>query len=203
MAPGGVAGPERISLSAPTRYGRQSLEETLSHRRSVRRYDTRALTWEELGQMMWAAQGTTSEEGFRTAPSAGALYPLERYAVVAGGVYRYDPANHAVIKTADGDRRERLYEAALRQEAVRQAPALFVLAAVYERTAAKYGQRAERYVHLETGHAAQNLLLQADALGLGAVPIGAFHDEQVQSAIGLPTEQQPLYLIPVGALSTD
>jgi SagB-type dehydrogenase family enzyme len=92
-----------------------------------------------------------------------------------------------------------LYEAALRQESVRQSPAVFIVAAVYERTEQKYGtERGPRYVHMEAGHAAQNLLLEAVALGLGAVPIGAFQDEEIQQALGLPADHQPLYLIPVG-----
>jgi SagB-type dehydrogenase family enzyme len=175
------------------------LEEALTRRRSVREYSDQPLTTAELGQLLWAAQGTTSERGFRTAPSAGALYPLEIYLLTARGVFHYDPQHHQLRLTSQDDARASLYQAALQQEPVRAAPAVFVLAAVYARTAQKYGQeRSPRYVHLEAGHAAQNLLLEATALGLGAVPIGAFHDQQVQKAVGLPADHQPLYLIPVG-----
>jgi SagB-type dehydrogenase family enzyme len=121
------------------------------------------------------------------------------YVTTTDGIFHYQPYDHQLLVVSPKDARERLYQAALKQEPVRQAPAVFILTAVYERTAAKYGaERSPRYVHLEAGHAAQNLLLEAAALGLGAVPIGAFHDEEIQKALGLPVDHQPLYLIPVG-----
>jgi len=186
-------------LPPPALSGPVSLEEALALRRSVRTFDDAPLAIEELAQLLWAAQGITRQQGYRTAPSAGALYPLELYLVTAGGTFHYEPQAHHLLVLDRDDRRPDLYEAALRQEPVRQAPAVFVLTAVYERTLQKYGpERSPRYVHLEAGHAAQNLLLQAAALGLGAVPIGAFHDEQVQQALNLPAAHQPLYLIPAG-----
>jgi SagB-type dehydrogenase family enzyme len=141
----------------------------------------------ELGQLLWAAQGITSDRGLRTAPSAGALYPLELYAAVPEGVFRYEPHEHQLVSISSQDLREGLKNAALGQEPVGQAPAVFILTAVYQRTAVKYGtERGPRYVHLEAGHAAQNLLLEAVALGLGAVPIGAFDEKAVQGVLGLP-----------------
>jgi SagB-type dehydrogenase family enzyme len=176
------------------------LEEALAQRRSVRIFGDRPLSDTELGQLLWAAQGITSERGFRTAPSAGARYPLEVYAITPEGVYHYEPEAHQLVATAPGDRQPALYEAALEQDAVGTAPVVVVIAAVYERMERKYGaERTPRYVHLEAGHAAQNLLLQATALGLDAVPIGAFHDDEVQAALDLPADHAPLYLIPVGA----
>jgi SagB-type dehydrogenase family enzyme len=186
-------------LPPPALSGETSLEEALVRRRSVRDFDAQPLTSGELGQLLWAAQGITHERGFRTAPSAGALYPLEVYVATADGVFHYRPQGHQLLATSPQDAREDLYEAALKQEAVRQAPAVFIVTAAYERTAKKYGaERSPRYVHLEAGHAAQNLLLEAAALGLGAVPIGAFYDEEIQKALGLPTDHEPLYLIPLG-----
>lgn len=186
-------------LPPPTLSGETSLEEALVRRRSVREFDTQPLTSGELGQLLWATQGITHEQGFRTAPSAGALYPLEVYVATTDGVFHYQPHGHQLLVTSPQDTREKLYQAALKQEPVRQAPAVFIVTAVYERTAKKYGaERSPRYVHLEAGHATQNLLLEAAALGLGAVPIGAFHDEEIQKALGLPSDHQPLYLIPVG-----
>lgn len=186
-------------LPPPTLSGETSLEEALVRRRSVRKFGTQPLTSGELGQLLWAAQGITHQRGLRTAPSAGALYPLEMYVVTTDGVFHYQPHGHQLLVTGPQDTREKLYQAALHQEPVRQAPAVFIVTAVYERTAKKYGtERSPRYVHLEAGHAAQNLLLEAAALGLGAVPIGAFHDEEIQKALGLPSDHQPLYLIPVG-----
>jgi SagB-type dehydrogenase family enzyme len=178
-----------------------TLEEALAKRRSVRQFSGEALTMEELGQLLWAAQGITHPSGLRTAPSAGALYPLEVYAVTPDGAYHYEPQGHRLALQVAGDTRAALYDAALKQSAVGEAPAVIVIAAVYARTAEKYGEeRSPRYVHLEAGHAAQNILLQAVALELGAVPIGAFFDEQVKKALALPKDQQPLYLIPIGHL---
>lgn len=179
--------------------GSLSLEEALARRHSVREYTDESLTLAELGQLLWAAQGITRPPGYRTAPSAGALYPLEVYAITSEGVYHYHPEEHDLSLHHPGDVRPALYAAALRQEAVLKAPAVFVITGVYERTEQKYGEeRSPRYVHLEAGHAAQNLLLQAVALDLGAVPIGAFMDDQVMEVLSLPDDHQPLYLIPVG-----
>ena len=204
-APGTASGPtananaELIELPPPVFNSEMTLEEALGSRRSVREYSDQPLTITELGQLLWAVQGATNERGFRTAPSAGALYPLEIYLLTAGGVFHYDPQHHQLRLSGQDDARAALHQAALQQEPVLRAPAVFVLAAVYARTTQKYGdERSPRYVHMEAGHAAQNLLLEATALGLGAVPIGAFHDQQVQKAIGLPADHQPLYLIPVG-----
>ncbi len=186
-------------LPPPAVSGDKSLEEVLAQRHSVRKFGDQPLTMAEIGQLLWAAQGITHGNSGRTAPSAGALYPLELYVATAEGVFHYDPANHRLLLTGQGDPRANLYRAAGRQDSVRQAPAVFIVAAVYERTATKYGpERTPRYVHLEAGHAAQNLLLQAVALGLGAVSVGAFDDGEVQQALGLPTDHEPLYLIPVG-----
>ena len=194
----GTSDERAIPLPEPRVVGETSLEETLAARRSVRRFAPTALTWEEIGQLLWAVQGITRDWGARTAPSAGALYPLEVYVATVEGVYRYLPAGHMRAVVSEGDLRQALWEVSLKQDAVQQAPAVFIVAAVYERTSAKYGDRAARYVHLEAGHAAQNLLLEAVALGLGAVPIGAFYDRKVQDVLRLPRDHEPLYLIPVG-----
>ena len=193
-----------VTLPAPTLQGRMSLEETLAQRGSVRQYADRPLSQAELGQLLWAAQGITSSGGLRTAPSAGARYPLELYVVLPEGVYHYQPQGHRLDLHLAGDQRAALHAVTLRQDAVLQAPAILVVAAVYGRTAERYGaERTPRYVHMEVGHAAQNVLLQAVALGLGAVPVGAFYDRDVQQTLALPAEQEPLYLIPVGMLVED
>lgn len=190
--------PEEMALPEPRLKGEMSLEETLAQRRSVRSFTEEQLTMEEISQLLWAAQGITALWGGRTAPSAGALYPLEVYVATANGLYHYMPQEHKVISESQDDLRLKLWEAGLKQDAIREAPAVFVITAVYERTAKKYGDRAERYVKLEAGHACQNILLQAVALDLGAVPIGAFYDDQVQATLSLSTDREPLYLIPVG-----
>lgn len=188
-----------VALPAPRTHGPLSVEETMLKRRSMREFKDTPLTLAELGQLLWAAQGMTHPAGLRTAPSAGALYPLEVYAVTREATYRYDPAAHQLIVHARGDLRRPLYTVALMQDSILQAPVTIVITAVYARTAKKYGEeRTPRYVALEVGHAAQNVLLQAVALDLGAVPIGAFLDDQVQQVLALPRDHQPLYLIPVG-----
>ncbi len=195
---------ERIRLPKPEADGELSVEQAIRQRRSVREFRRRGLSLADVSQLLWSAQGETSRDEYRAAPSAGALYPLEFY-VVAGdvdglvpGVYRYRPGRHDLVRTAAADRREELAAAALDQSWVRRAPAVLVIAAVYERTATKYGQRARRYVHMEVGHAAQNVYLQATARGLGTVMVGAFRDTQVTRVLDLPAEHEPLGLMPVG-----
>ena len=188
-----------IALPPPEQSGRMSVEEALARRRSVREFSSKHLTDQELGQLCWAAQGITHSEGLRTAPSAGALYPLELYVVISSGFFHYQPEKHQLQLRDRRNLRPHLRQAALGQDSVGQAAAVFVITGEYARTASKYGDaRSPRYVHLEAGHAAENLLLQAVALHLGAVPIGAFDDTQVKRALSLSAGEQPLYLIPVG-----
>ena len=199
-SPTASAAPEAIQLEPPRTAGEISLEETLAQRRSKREFTDEALTWKEISQLLWAAQGITNEQwGFRTAPSAGGLYPLEIYVVAPAGVYHYIPRDHKVEKVLEGDRRGELCRVALDQACVAEAAIDIVVTAVYQRTINKYGaERSPRYVHLEAGHVGQNILLQAVALGLGAVPVGAFYDAEVQEVLGLPADHEPLYIIPVG-----
>lgn len=187
-----------IAMPAPSLEGEMSLEEVVANRRSLREFTEQPLSMEEISQLLWAAQGITDPRGLRASPSAGALYPLELYVAVAEGAYHYLPQAHTLQVISEEDIRHHLWEAGLSQGALQQAPSIFVIAGVYQRTEAKYGERAERYVKLEAGHAAQNILLQAVAFGLGAVPIGAFYDDRVQAALALSPDHQPLYLIPVG-----
>ena len=203
----GVSGMGRdqgIELPQPRVDGGVSLEATIRERRSVREFSRQALALADVAQLLWAAQGVTSRDGGRAAPSAGALYPLELY-LVAGkvdalpaGLYHYQPRGHRLRHLADGDLRKALAGAALDQSWVRSAPAVLVIAGVYERSAKKYGERARRYTHIETGHAAQNVYLQAEALGLGTVIVGAFEDAAVRQVLDLPSDHAPLALMPVG-----
>jgi len=197
---------ETIQLPEPAYKGHISVEEALLKRRSVRSYKDAPLTIAEASQLLWAAQGITSRGALRTAPSAGALYPLELYIAVGNvkdlpeGVYKYRPHDHSLMRVVKGDKRIELCNAALGQSPVKSAPAVIVFAAVYERTTLKYGDRGMQYVHIETGHAAQNVSLQAAALNLGTVAIGAFYDEQVRKAINMADRELPLYIMPVGRL---
>lgn len=193
-----------ILLPKPLFEGRMSVEAAIRRRRSVRRYQKGPLAISDISQLLWAAQGLTHPTGYRASPSAGALYPLEVYLVVGevtdlkAGVYRYLPASHRMEAVVEEDRREALSAAALGQSAVRNASAAVVFCAVYERTTSKYGRRGIPYVHMEAGHAAQNLSLQAVALNLGTVVIGAFEDELVRETISAPKAERPLYIVPVG-----
>jgi SagB-type dehydrogenase family enzyme len=189
---------EQVDLPPPVRSGGAPLTDALSERRSIREYSGEQVDLDAISQLLWAAQGITSEEGQRAAPSAGALYPLELYVVMATGLHHFAPAHHQLEVLGRKDLRGALSQAALSQSAVADAPVVFVITGVCARTEEKYGDRAERYVVLEAGHAAQNVLLQATASGLAAVPIGAFHDDDVQHVLGLPPDHEPLYLIPVG-----
>lgn len=185
-------------LPAPVDRG-LTLVRALEARRSVRDFFTRPLSEAEISQLLWAAQGVTHGDGYRTTPSAGALYPLELYVATSAGLFHYIPGGHRLARLGKTDLRTAMQNAAFGQPAIGSAAAVFVVAAVYRRTAAKYGaERGARYVHIEVGHAAQNLLLEAAALGLGAVPVGAFDDPALARALNLPTEQEPLYLMAVG-----
>lgn len=193
-----------ISLPSPRQDSDFSIERALRERRSVREFGKTTLTQDEVSQLLWAAQGITSRDGMRTAPSAGALYPLELY-LVAGmvrdldpGVYKYMSGGHKLVKIIAGDQRHKLASAAHGQDCVADAAAVLVVTAVEQRTTGKYGSRGGRYVHIETGHAAQNVFLQAAALGLGAVVVGAFEDDRVGELLHLPEGEAPLYLMSLG-----
>lgn len=188
---------EARQLPLPRHDSRLSFAESLVQRRSVRTYQKTSLTADQISQLLWAAQGQI--EDHRPAPSAGALYPLELYTVEPEGIYHYIPADHSLIKLGSGDHRPELFTASLEQDSVRKAPLIIVICGVYHRIEVKYGvSRGPRYVHMEAGHVAQNILLQAVNLGLGAVPVGAFHDAQVHKQLAVPADHKPLYLIPVG-----
>jgi len=195
---------DEIMLPEPITAGEISIEEAMLHRRSVRRYTKEPITLNELSQLLWAAQGITSEEGFRTAPSAGALYPLEMYVVagnvdgLAGGVYRYRAEGHTLQRIRDGDLRGNLSECALKQTQITDAAVDIVFAAVFNRTTIKYGERGVQYVYIEAGHAAQNVYLQAEASGLGVCAVGAFYEPEVSELLALPDDETPIYILTVG-----
>lgn len=205
------------------RYDSQfSVEKALKNRQSVREYREAPLSLAEISQILWAAQGFTRERkdpptrwnpkyewqgGLRTAPSAGALYPMEIY-LLAGkvdglpvGLYRYVPKNNALSRVTADDKRKDLCQAALMQPQVEKAPAVILMTGVYERTSYKYGQRAERYVHMEAGSIAENVYLQATALGIGTVLIGAFNDAEVKKVMALPADEAPLIIMPLGKIT--
>jgi SagB-type dehydrogenase family enzyme len=187
-----------ISLPTPRLSGAVSVEEAISTRRSIRSFDRRKLSWEQIGQLAWAAQGITGDDRrWRVAPSAGALHPLELYVLFSDSSYHYDPVTHSLRFHQTADLSE-VADAALKQPFIAQAACVFAFSGRVTRTAKVYGERALRYVCMDLGHAAQNLLLQAAALGLAGTPVGAFDDAALRFALKLSPGDEPLYLVPVG-----
>jgi SagB-type dehydrogenase family enzyme len=186
-------------LPPPPLVGKMSLEEAIRLRRSVREFTDKPLTIEQIGRLCWAAQGITDpQRGFRAAPSAGALYPMELYVVTPDGVEHYLPKRHVLERHLPGDFRKTLHQDGGVQDAVEKAPATLVIAAEVSRSAKKYRDRAERYCFMEAGHIAQNLLLEATALHLAGLPIGGLDDERAAAALKLPKGYRVLYVLPIG-----
>jgi len=190
-----VSSHAEIALPPPSLVGKVSVEAALAKRRSVRSFAQQDLTLQQTGQLAWAAQGITDASGGRrTSPSAGAIYPMKVYLVKHDGVFEYVPDGHKLRRLFGDDRRADLNS----QPSVRQAPLDIVITGDYAKTRAKYDERAERYVIIEAGHIGQNIHLQAVALGLGSVSVGAFNDGVVTEVLALPSRETPLYIIPVG-----
>jgi len=195
---------EVLRLPPPDTVGGMPVEQALLRRRSVRAFSAKPLPLAAVSQLLWAAQGMTAADGGRTAPSAGGLWPLEVHLVatrvegLAPGLYRYSPSSHALESSVPGRMAPRLARASLDQDFVAEAPAVVLIAAVEGRTSPKYGSRAPRYVAFEAGAASENLALEAVALGLGSVVVGAFDDDEVAKVARLRAGERPLCLMPVG-----
>ncbi|MHC4444959.1 MAG: SagB/ThcOx family dehydrogenase [Planctomycetota bacterium] len=186
-------------LPPPDLTGKMSVQQALMLRRSCREFSDKPLTVKQIGQLCWAGQGITDKDkGFRTAPSAGALYPIELYMVTAQGIDRYNPKEHSLQRYMTGNHKKALQTAGLDQESIGRVPVCFVITAVVERTAKKYGKKAEQYCMQESGHVAQNILLQATALKLAGLPIGGYKDQQVTDLLKLPKNHRVLYILPIG-----
>lgn len=212
---------EILQLPEPRLESDMSVEKALSLRRSTRTFSEEALSLSDIAQILWAGQGFTKKReeppskwnvkyewqgGYRTAPSAGAQMPMELY-VVAGNVkglekavYKYIPQTHSIKKVLDGDKRMDVYNVALKQNSIKEGAALIIMSGVYERTSFKYGDRAQRYVHIEVGAILENIYLQCGALGLGTVMVGAFKDEQLKNVLDLPEDEHPLAIMPLGKI---
>ena len=198
-------------LPPPNTDGDLSIESALENRRSQRNFRDKPLSVDQLSQILWAAYGITSPRpdnpslrgGLRTAPSAGALYPLEVYAIVGNvdgiepGAYKYLSEEHKIIMVASGDVRDSLADAVFRQSMVTEAPAAIFYSAVFSRTTERYGEQGRHFVYIELGHSAQNVYLQAEALQLGTCAIGTV-TEAAREILNLPEEEDPLYLMPIG-----
>jgi len=200
-----LAAGDTLSLPEVKVFGTVSVEEVLSARRSVREFKEEDVTLAQVAQLFWPAQGvtdTSEKRRFRTAPSAGSLYPLQVYAVWNGSVWQYLPKTHtAVLKTKDITRFD-LAKGCRSPAVIQSAPVCFIITGNYSHTGRIYEDRGERYVNIEVGHAAQNLLLQAVALGLGSVPVGSVKEAELKTLMGLPEEETPLYILPVGVKKT-
>ena len=197
----------QIYLPSPSQKGITSLEEAIARRRSIRDFTPQPIPQSQLSQILWSAQGISDTPGrYRTVPSAGATYPLEIFVAcgingieeIHAGIYYYNIDNYSLTLHHKGDMRLELARAALNEESIYEAPVALVICALYERTTLHYGSRGERYVLMEVGHAGQNIYLQAEALGLATVAIGAFRDEHVRKVLRLDKQYKPLYIMPVG-----
>ena len=188
---------DMITLPSPD-FTNASIEECMEARRSVRGYQDKGLSLQQISNLLWSAQGITEDRyGFRTAPSAGATYPLEIFIAKKDGLFRYVPVSHALKQEMRKDIRKDITKAALGQGFISNAGLVVIITAIFERTAMRYGDRAVRYVYIEAGHCAQNIHLEAVALGLGSVPVGAFRDNELSKLLKLKDEE-PIYVIPVG-----
>jgi len=200
---------DSITLPGPHLESDFSVEQAISNRRSVREFSDKPLSLAEVSQLLWSAQGMTDDKGLRSAPSAGALYPLVLYLVVGNvkdlepGIYQYSPVGHKLLRIKEGDSRKELSSAAIQQHWMKDSAVLLVFSAIEKKTTWKYGQRGIRYIHIEVGHSAQNVFLQAQSLGLGAAVVGAFDDNRIETILNLPDGEQVLYLMPVGRSQTE
>ncbi|MGB4703897.1 MAG: SagB/ThcOx family dehydrogenase [Candidatus Saccharicenans sp.] len=197
-----------VALPPTDRKNGSPLYAVLNARRSVREYEDRPVPLEALSQILWAAYGVSFRAGdflFRTAPSAGALYPLELYVAARSveklnpGLYHFVPATHSLRQRYEGDLSPLLAEAALDQDFLAEASFNLILTAVFERTTWKYGARGFRYIYLDAGHIVQNAALAAVSLGLGSCPVAAFFDDEVNALVGVnPARESAIYLLAVG-----
>jgi SagB-type dehydrogenase family enzyme len=198
---------EEIKLPLPQLEGKMSVEEALARRRSRRVFKDYSLTIEQVSQLLWSAQGITEERnGLRTAPSAGALYPLDIYLVVGKdkvedlkvGVYHYNPRQHSLTIILEEDQRRELARACLGEKFIEDAPVSLIITAEFSRITNKFGKRGIYFAYMEAGHVGQNVYLQVESLGLGTVVFGGFYEEDVSQALNLPDQHIPLYVMPVG-----
>ncbi len=195
-----VKGGKMIDLPEP-QFTNLSLEQCIQIRRSIRSFENKELSLQQISNLLWSAQGITDTvNDLRAVPSAGATYPLEIFIAKKDGLFRYVPAGHRLKKEIEGDLRKAIARACLNQMFIANAGAVIIITAVFQRTAWRYGERAYRYINNEVGHCAQNIHLEAVALGLGSVPVGAFEDAKVKELLGLK-EEEPLYVIPVGFIA--
>ena len=202
--------PEAECLNLPRISGKtdKDIWQVLQERRSHRKFTETGLALQDLSQLLWAAQGITAQAGnffFRTAPSAGALYPIETYIGinfvedVKPGIYHFSPSQFLLEKLYDAPPGQLIARAALGQRFLADCAVVFIWSAVFRRNMSKYGNRGLRYILMDAGHICQNLLLAAESLGLGACPVAAFFDDTMNDLLDLDSEEESvLYLAGVG-----
>jgi len=189
-----------ITLPKPILNHHRSLDDAILHRRSIRQISSKPLTSQQVSKLLWAAQGMTApQKGFRAAPSAGALYPLELYLLNKDGVWHYLVKRHALALLTHQDIRSKLPIAAYNQRFLAKAPVIIIITGIYTRETKKYGKRGIRFTQIEAGHVAENIALEAVNLNLVSTPVGGFKDQSIRNLLKLPRQITPLYLIPMGA----
>ena len=201
----------RVPLQPEKEPAAANLWEALARRRSLRQYQDRYLTQAELAALVWSTQGVTLASRqylLRTAPSAGALYPVETYLAVhrveemEPGIWHLNLPDFSLELLQEMDSRQPLVQACLGQRFMGEASLAFIWTGILDRAMWKYRERAIRYVFLDAGHICQNLMLAATAMGLGCCPVGAFFDDEVEGLVGIDgQEEMALYLASVGPLA--
>jgi len=199
---------EKIKLPTDWKIDK-GLQQVLQYRRSHRRYTEAPLSMEDIAVLLWASQGISARAGnffFRTAPSAGALYPVETYLSIqkvqslSSGLFHFQAAEFCLERLTDVSAGKNVAAAALGQDFLAGAGVVFIWTAILRRNFSKYGHRGLRYVMMDAGHICQNLLLAAEALGLGACPVAAFYDDTLNELLGIDgKEETVIYLAAVGS----
>ena len=189
---------EAFKLPPPRYESEVSIEKALLERRSIRSYKEEPLTLNDLSQVLWAAQGITEpKKGLRAAPSPRAVYLLEIYVLPGNvtdlpmGTYRYEPQGHELVKTADGNKKAELFQAA-GQAPIKNAPLALVITGLSEKT------QNPAWMYLEAGHAAENVYLQSVSLKLGTVAMAGFKEDEVRKVLNLPEKERVIYIMPIG-----
>lgn len=195
-----------VTLTKPKKNGSSGVLKLFWQRRSIRSYKARSLSKIQLSTLLFAAQGINRRGGWRTVPSAGGLYPVELYVAIGDvkqiphGVYRYQAATHRLQLVSEGQWQHALADAAWQQDWIAKAPVILIYTAAVKRTSRKYGARAWQYIFIEVGHAAQNVVIAAQALGLGSAVAGAFDAARVRRLCRLKKGEKAVYFQTVGTI---
>lgn len=201
---------KKILLEKPQVISKLAFDEIIKKRKSIRDFSDKPISLNQLSYLLWASTGIQRKEygyEFRTAPSAGALYPIETYLVVnsvegiSAGIYHYSIKDHNLEQLKIGDFSNEIALAALDQVMCEYASVVFIWTAIFNRSKWKYDQRAYRYIYLDCGHIAENLALAATNINLGSCQIGALYDDEVNDIISVDgINESTIYMSVVGNL---